>query len=389
MAFRIGKTRHGNLVLRGDLDKEQFWEGTGLKDTPENRQALEKKCLVINYEIAHGTFDYERWFPQGNRSKPAPAAIDKPVDGSLKAFYLDWIEDKKPPLVRKSLARDYRQHFNAYIVPELGTVAPVESLSYKQLVKFRSSLIEDLELSVKTCRNIIDGSMRAMYRSVWADNPPAKNPFEALEWPDRLVPPPDPFTEEQRDLILEKYRATQPRLYPWVYFMFWTGMRPSEAAALTLGDVDLYTGKFNVWRSRNLGEENSTKTGKSKRTNDLLPNVIDVLKAMPTRLHASEKDYLFTNTKGGPIDPNEFRKRYWYGVLAALKIRPRKPYCMRHTFISVMLSVGTRAKFIAEYVGTSLQMIEEDYGKFIRNDGLSPMLERLQTAAKKARRRRP
>jgi len=130
----------------------------------------------------------------------------KPVDGSLKAFYLDWIEDKKPPLVRKSLARDYRQHFNAYIVPELGTVAPVESLSYKQLVKFRSSLIEDLELSVKTCRNIIDGSMRAMYRSVWADNPPAKNPFEALEWPDRLVPPPDPFTEEQPGRILHELR---------------------------------------------------------------------------------------------------------------------------------------------------------------------------------------
>lgn len=392
MAFRIGKTRHGNLVLRGDIDKEQYWEGTGLKDTKENREALEKKLLVINYEIAHGTFSYEKWFPEGNRAKtalaPVAAGDDAAREGSIKAFYLGWVEEKKPPLVIKTLAVAYRQHFKAYINPELGD-EPVNSLTHKKLVKFRNTLLQEYELSVKTCRNIIDGSMRAMYRSVWAENPPVHNPFAALEWPEKIVPPPDPFTEEQRDFIIEKYRVTLPRFYPWVYFMFWTGMRPSEAAALTLGDVDLDTGKFSIWRSRTLGEMNPPKTGKSKRTNDLLPNVIDVLKSMPVRLHASEKEPLFINTKGGPIDPNEFRKRYWYGVLAALKIRPRTPYCMRDTFISASLSAGVRAKFVAEYCGTSLEMIEESYGKYIRNDGLSPLIQQLQATMKKARRRRP
>lgn len=391
MAFRIDKNRHGYLVLRGDIDKKQYWKGTRLKDTLENRQALEKKLLVINYEVAHGTFSEAKWFPEDNRAKTQPAAAADgaaAVNGSIKACYLDWVEEKKPPLVIKTLAVAYRQHFNAYIIPELGD-EPVNSLTRQKLIKFRNILLQEYELKVKTCRNIIDGSMRAMYRSVWAENPPVHNPFATLEWPDKIVPPPDPFTEEQRDGIIEKYCKTQPRFYPWVHFMFFTGMRPSEAAALTLGDVDLDTGKFSIWRSRTLNEMNPPKTGKSKRTNDLLPNVIEVLKSMPVRLHASEKTPLFINTKGGPIDPNEFRKSYWYGVLAALKIRPRGPYCMRDTFISWSLSAGARAKFVAEYCGTSLEMIETSYGKFIRNDGLSPLIQQLQTSAKKARRRRP
>lgn len=385
MAFRVTRTRHGTLAIRGDVGGEQFWEGTGEKDTPENRVQYEKQCLVMNFEVEHGTFDYSKWFPEGNRARRAEHA--KTSNGmSLKTFYEDWVEDKKPPLVRKSLAVAYRQHFKAYIIPKLGNeVSPVEGLQFKQLVKFRSWMIEELELTVKTCRNVIDGSLRAMYRSVWAAGAPANNPFEVLEWPDRLVPPPDPFTEDERDRILEKYRETQPRLYPYVYLMFWTGLRPSEAAALRLGDIDLTAGKFMIRKSRVLGEENATKTVGSKRTKEMLPNLIEVLKAMPTRLHGSEKEYLFTNNAGSPIDPNEFRKRYWYGVLAALKIRPRKPYCTRHTFISAMLSAGVRAKYISEYVGTSLQMIEEDYGKYIRDDGMIPMLERIKERSKSSK----
>jgi integrase len=382
MAFRVTKTRHGTLAIRGDIDGEQYWEGTGEKDTPDNRVQYEKKCLVMNFEVEHGTFDYSKWFPEGNRAtRSEHAKTSNSV--SLEAFYLDWVEDKKPPLVRKSQARDYRQHFKAYILPKLGKeVTPVESLQYKHLVKFRTWMIDELELKVKTCRNVIDGSLRAMYRSVWAGGAPANNPFEVLEWPDRLVPPPDPFTEEERDRILEKFRKSYPRLYEPMYFLFWTGARPSEAAALRLGDVDLTSGTFTIRRSRHLGEENAPKTPGSTRTKELLPNLLDVLTAMPARLHGSDEEYFFTNSKGGPIDPNEIRKRYWYGVLSALKIRPRKFYCTKHTFITAMLSAGCSGKFVADYCGTSLEMIEKDYAKYIRHDGMAPMIARLKAATK-------
>ena len=41
---------------------------------------------------------------------------------------------------------------------------------------------------------------------------------------------------------------------------------------------------------------------------------------------------------------------------------------MRHTFISVGLTDGANPKWLADYCGTSLVMIEKHYGKYIRND---------------------
>lgn len=41
---------------------------------------------------------------------------------------------------------------------------------------------------------------------------------------------------------------------------------------------------------------------------------------------------------------------------------------MRHSFISVGLSNGVNIKWLAEYCGTSVAMIEKHYGKYIRGN---------------------
>ncbi len=40
----------------------------------------------------------------------------------------------------------------------------------------------------------------------------------------------------------------------------------------------------------------------------------------------------------------------------------------RHNFISVGLSNGVNIKWLAEYCGTSVAMIEKHYGRYTRND---------------------
>ena len=57
-----------------------------------------------------------------------------------------------------------------------------------------------------------------------------------------------------------------------------------------------------------------------------------------------------------------------YRALRAKKLRVRKPYTMRHTFISVGLTNGVNIKWLADYRGTSVAMIEKHYGKYIRDD---------------------
>jgi integrase len=56
----------------------------------------------------------------------------------------------------------------------------------------------------------------------------------------------------------------QPRAHPPYYAivqtLFWTGMRPSEAAGLQWGDIDLATGTAGVERSFHLGALAETKS---------------------------------------------------------------------------------------------------------------------------------
>jgi hypothetical protein len=65
--------------------------------------------------------------------------------------------------------------------------------------------------------------------------------------------------------------------------------------------------------------------------------------------------------------------------------RPRKFYSTRHTFIAWALSEGANLKGLAEYCGTSVQMIEQSYGRFMRNEFLGPLIgagpESLREAA--------
>src|SRR5437870_5712680 len=77
-------------------------------------------------------------------------------------YYEKWIETKKPPLVRKSCRRDYEQHFSTYILTECGHLS-VNLVNVTLLSSFQSKLFS-LRLSVKTVRNIIDSSFRAMWR---------------------------------------------------------------------------------------------------------------------------------------------------------------------------------------------------------------------------------
>jgi integrase len=130
--------------------------------------------------------------------------------------------------------------------------------------------------------------------------------------------------------------------------------------------------------SRHLGEENRPKTRASRRTGTLLPNVIELLKTrLP--LHVGPEDYVFIDSEGNPIDQLEFARKF-QEILRVLKIRPRPFYNTRHTFISVALTLGCNQKWIAEQTGTSIAIIQEHYGKYIRDDGDVLLRAYVQTA---------
>src|ERR1044071_772690 len=302
MACMVKVNRHGYLAFRFYWNGREFWQGTGWRDTAKNRTKAEGKAVEMTDEIKAGTFSYLKWFPKGNKAHEfgpkdngAPAG-NKPL--TVRTFYQEWIEKKKPPFVRLSLQRDYQQNFKRTILPFMGDVE-LNRVSVDTLESFRIHLVDERGLALKTARNIIDGSLRAMIRD--AGRRVDRNPFNDLPanwWPRQPQREPDPYSEDERDAILKYYRANRPQwANAFVFFRFYTGTRPSEAVALKWGSVDLLGGKAMISVSRHLSEENATKTRASRRTVALLPNVVELLKnIVPLRVEPAS--YVFTDRQG-------------------------------------------------------------------------------------------
>jgi len=306
---------------------------------------------------------------------PPDEATVRPT--TIGDYYATWIKRQVPPAVRVSAAKRHRWCFESVILPTWGTVALLD-VTPARLLDFRARLFErqvrGRPVAVKTVRNIMDWHFRSLYRDARdIDHLVDGDPFSRLPWPRLARKKPDPFAEAERDLILDFYRRKRFHWYFFVYFEFWTGCRPSETSALRMGDVDLVLGTVSITKSRDEQHEAAPKTEGSVREIKLLPNVLEVLRAMPPLLHADEQTYFFRNPDGGPITTAWWPKKSWYPVLRALGIRPRKFYATRHTFISVALSKGSNLKWVAEYCGTSVEMIEKSYGKFIADDGAAPL----------------
>jgi integrase len=278
---------------------------------------------------------------------------------TVEEYFESWIRGKIEPLFRRSLIRDYNQHFHRYILPRFKNVRLL-AIGTGDLADFRLSLLRN-GLNVKTCRNIIDGSFRALYRDARAeiDELKGKDPFLDVHWPPGERKKPDPFLPEERDAILAYFREREPFFYAWVLLPFMAGTRPSEASALLVSDISVATCQISINKSRHLKADNRPKTQKSERIIQVPGEVMEALLTLPCFAMGTER--LFLNKFGGPLDANQWASDYWPRGLKALKIRPRKFYCTRHTFITEQVKRGELLKAIADYCGTSVHMIEQDY----------------------------
>ncbi len=274
-------------------------------------------------------------------------------------FYKRWIGKKIEPLFRRSLIRAYRQHFNKYILATFKSIR-LAGIGTRELTSFQVALLSG-GLSVKTCRNIIDGSFRALYRDarIEIEELSGRDPFMDIRWPVVAREKPDPFLPEERDKILDFFREGDPFYFPWVLLAFMAGTRPSEASALQVDDLDVETCKLSITKTRHLGVGNQPKTGKSRRTIRLSREITESLLTLPSFSLGAES--LFLNKYGGPLDANRWAENYWPRTLKDLEIRPRKFYACRHTFITEAVKRGEVLKAIADYVGTSSQMIDDHY----------------------------
>ena len=122
-----------------------------------------------------------------------------------------------------------------------------------------------------------------------------------------------------------------------------------------------------------MNTESNTKTSKSYRIIIIVRELMELLQCI-RHPWSKETDHIFLNKHGAPLTSDHFRGDYWNRMLDALGIRKRGFYACRDTFITEMVKKGYNLKAIADYCGTSVQMIEESYCGQLNLDPNHPTL---------------
>lgn len=361
----------GHLRLRFRWHGQRYARTTALVDTAENRAQLQKLANLVAATIAAGKDPLVLL-----QSKTEEGSAPKPHAMTVHEYFTLWIADKVPPVVRKAQARDYRRHVEGYILEPLGDIALAE-LTARDILGLRAQLLQR-GLSLKYVKNILGGSFKAMIRDAREiDRVITGDPFVGVRWGRVPVPGPEPFTADERSRILGWFEhkrfgfhcgvATEgprmhvhPPYYASAHMLFWTGMRPSEAAALRWKDVDLEGRVVRIVRSRHLYEESAPKTAQAMRTVELFPETARILRSIEP-LRVTPDMYVFTTTSGGPIEPKAF-STHWYRCLRALDIRVRGMYATKDTYISTALTAGVNTSWLEAQTGVRYETLRRHYG---------------------------
>lgn len=186
-----------------------------------------------------------------------------------------------------------------------------------------------------------------------------------------------PFTETEIASILEafkndtytpKYSAFKhSHYYPFIYFIFKTGVRNAEAIGLRVSSIDVKKKQIQIKEvlarslkgtSAAMRIRKETKNGKER----ILPLTSDLLEVLKPVIEGKKKDDLvFQSYKRLAIDDNNFQKRIFKPILKHLNIEDRVLYACRHTFGSRCIDAGITPVMTAFLMGNNPETALRNY----------------------------
>ncbi|MGL2654597.1 tyrosine-type recombinase/integrase [Helicobacter pylori] len=155
----------------------------------------------------------------------------------------------------------------------------------------------------------------------------------------------EPFSLEEVKTIIGNTQSL--RLKAFLMVAFFTGMRTGEQLALLWEDIDFNEKKIVINKSLNeLGQITTPKNKPSIREVDLLEPVGKILKELQASEPANKKFVFISMPKRSTMFQRAFRS-----LLRALNLKDRKLYTTRHTFASLMISMGEEPLWVSKNMG--------------------------------------
>jgi len=363
---------------RGRLFLDFRWKGvrcrewTGRSDTPTDRAELKKLIRQIDGEIAAGTFDYIKHFPEGSRrntfAPPSPLPAHAPPSFAEHARI--WIENRRPWLAGGT-QYDYERILEAHLIPHFAKFSvsnigaeDIERLvgRLKQKPGTKAPLLSHrrINMTLQVLRLCLDRAVQ----NGWLKNNPARTITKLKESRTDI----DPLSLEEIKVFLAHLPDEKWRRYFTV--AFFTGLRPSEQIGLRWPVIDWEATRpqvivrYGVTRRSGAGR---LKTDSSYREVPMLPAVERSLKAQSSDSQL-RSEWVFPSERGGHLDITNLRERIWKPTLHRAGLRERTLYQTRHTFATISLASGEDIGWVARVLGhSSTEMVIRHYHKFIPN----------------------
>jgi integrase len=329
-----------------------------LAPTPANRRYAERLKAQILNEIALGTFDFAKHFPDhphARRLAREPAQVV-----TVGELLTEWMQAAKAELEPETYG-DYRETVDNVWRRELGQL-PLAQLTLARVQRW----VGEQTVSRKRILNVLTPLRQAVRYAV---NTAALLPADPLanlvvRRPEGILEERiDPFTPAEIQAIC---RALDPPLANLVQFWAWTGVRFGELVAVTWADIDLERGVAAVTKSRRGRRLKAPKTRSGRREVRLLPPAVAALKAQAAHTRLIGREVFLDPRTQQPWIGDKPVRVLWQAALAAAGVRYRFPRQCRHTFASWMLSAGESPLWVARQLGhADWSMIVKVYGRWI------------------------
>jgi integrase len=337
--------------------------------SPEGWSTAIRAAQLINRDIDLGDFDssYVRYSPKHAKSfQIAKEEVKK--EYNLKELWEAYKEQNKDRIALTTQKKKWKVFDRILEDSDPGL------LSLDEAVNFMKKLTD--KYTVGTLNPLLAGTLHPAVNLAIKEAKAKDNPYSSFKLKKQNKSPIECFETSEIKSILNGFKNNefQPLCShyehsyyaPMVEFLALTGCRPSEAHALTWGDIkyrkDRVFVRFNkAYNAGILLPHTKTHEVRLFPCNDQLRGLIKSLQKIE-----NDNDLIFPSVEKRYVDQSNFRERYWNVVVKGLVKQGRidkylKPYCLRHSFITRLVREGVDIATIASLSGNSAKIILERY----------------------------
>lgn len=354
-----GKLR---IAFRLPGERYQTKKSLGIEPTSRNIDFALNKLGEIKMDIVRGTFDWSRHFPNDSR---AGYSERMRLSKALQVYFIDLGEWKRTSrYTSEGRARTILREIGDLNLDEI-TVSTLKD--YERLLLGKHGF-SSVQIKFSVLETVMGRAMR--------DGVIGNTPFSHFKLAPEVVGGKadaeaklsdlDVYTISEANKIIGWHKNV-PHESNMLEFLFWSGARHGETAALKWSDYDSDEGAIDILRTNTpfRGVTQTPKTGRARRV--YLPAL--AIEAVDRQKEITgDSEFIFCGQKTlRPFGSSRiFHYPRWDARLKDLGLRRLTPYVTRHCFASWMLRAGENMMDVANALGHSdVTMIQEVYGHFI------------------------